>query len=255
MPDKQYVLAETKWKTVKETDYKIAILPWGATEAHNYHLPYATDNIQGEYIAIESARKAWNKGAKVVVLPGIPFGVNTGQLDIKLCINMNPSTQAAVLKDVADSLCKQGIYKLVVLTCHGGNNFRQIIREVQLQYPGITIAELNSNKVLNNKKYFDEPGDHAGEMETSCMYVIAPDLVAPLNEAGEGKEKKFNITGLREGWAWIERKWSKVTADTGVGNPQKATEEKGKKFLEDVTDNIAHFLVEFADCDVNNIYE
>ena len=63
-----YVLAETTWHTVKNTDYEVAILPWGATEAHNYHLPYATDTIQCDYIAAEAARLAWERDAKVVVL-------------------------------------------------------------------------------------------------------------------------------------------------------------------------------------------
>jgi creatinine amidohydrolase len=45
--------------------------------------------------------------------------------------------------------------------------------------------------MFDNKKYFDEPGDHAGEMETSMMLAIKPDLVLPLTEAGEGKEKKI----------------------------------------------------------------
>ena len=41
-----YILSETTWKTVKSTDYQLAVLPWGATEAHNYHLPYSTDVTQ-----------------------------------------------------------------------------------------------------------------------------------------------------------------------------------------------------------------
>ena len=89
-----YVIAEANWKTIKETPYEVIVLPWGATEAHNYHLPYATDNIQCDFVAAEAARIAWEQGARVGVLPTIPFGVNTGQLDIKLDINMNPSTQA-----------------------------------------------------------------------------------------------------------------------------------------------------------------
>ena len=40
-----YILAETNWKAVKETKFELAVLPWGATEAHNYHLPYGTDNF------------------------------------------------------------------------------------------------------------------------------------------------------------------------------------------------------------------
>ena len=99
-----FILAETNWKTVKETDYTVAVLPWGATEAHNYHLPYATDNYQVDHVAAAAAEIAWKAGAKVIVLPCIPFGINTGQLDVKLCMNVNPSTQLAILKDVVDVL-------------------------------------------------------------------------------------------------------------------------------------------------------
>ena len=127
MKVRPYVLADNNWKSVKEENYTVAILPWGATEAHNYHLPYATDNILAENAAIESARKAWEKNAKVVVLPTVPFGVNTGQLDVDLCINMNPSTQMAVLKDIVHVLDAQNIQKLVIVNGHGGNNFRHII--------------------------------------------------------------------------------------------------------------------------------
>ena len=97
-----FILAETNWKTIKDQKIELAVLPWGATEAHNYHLPFATDNILVQNIAIASAQSAWDKGARVIVLPTIPFGVNTGQLDIKININMNPSTQLAVLKDIID---------------------------------------------------------------------------------------------------------------------------------------------------------
>jgi len=128
---KPYLLKETNWKTVKEIDYKVAILPWGATEAHNYHLPYGTDIFETEYCAEQSAKIAWQKGAKVIVLPTIPFGVNTSQMDIKLTINMNPSTQSKILADVIESLENHGIEKLVILNGHGGNDFKQIIRELQ----------------------------------------------------------------------------------------------------------------------------
>lgn len=255
MSGRPYVLAETNWKTIKETNYSVAVLPWGATEAHNYHLPYSTDNFESDYISIESARKAWINNARAVVLPNIPFGVNTGQIDIKLCINMNPTTQLAVLKDVAGSLTRQGINKLVIINSHGGNNFRQFIREIQLQNPEIIIAVIDWFKAMDNNKYFDEPGDHAGEMETSCMYIIAPDLVASLKEAGRGKAKKFKIKGLRDGLAWTERKWSEISDDTGVGNPEKASKEKGKLFLEALTDRIAEFLKEFSESNIKDFYE
>lgn len=91
---KPFILAETNWKTIKDQKIELAVLPWGATEAHNLHLPFATDNIMVEKIAAGAAESAWDKGAKVIVLPAIPFGVNTGQMDIRLNINMNPGTPA-----------------------------------------------------------------------------------------------------------------------------------------------------------------
>lgn len=260
MPDfsaRPYILAETNWKTVKNTEYEVAILPWGATEAHNYHLPYATDNIQCDYITAESARIAWEQEAKVVVLPTVPFGVNTGQLDIKLDINMNPSTQAAVLRDVVDALAQQGIPKLLVLNGHGGNNFRQMIREIQADYPEVFICNLSWFKdgVLDRSKYIEEKADHAGELETSLMLEIAPEFVRPLEEAGDGAENKFKVQGLREGWVWAPRKWKDVTEDTGVGNPYKATAQKGKRYLEALTQKIGTFLVELAAADPDNMYD
>lgn len=249
-----YVLSNTTWKTVRGTDYEVAVLPWGATEAHNFHLPYGTDNYESAHVAAESAKKAWDAGARVVVLPTIPFGVNTGQLDIKLCINMNPSTQAAVLGDVARSLEAQGIPKLVILNGHGGNDFRQMIRELQPTC-GVFVCTVNWWNCVDPKLYFDEPGDHAGELETSLMMHLAPNLVLPLDEAGDGKAKKFRVAGLREGWAWAPREWTKVTEDTGVGNPAAATAEKGKRFLDAVTERIGGFLVELATADVGKMYE
>src|SRR2546429_6272541 len=103
-----YILNELTWKTVRDARYEVAVLPWGATEAHNLHLPYSTDNVETERIAALAARHASERGARVVVLPVIPFGVNAGQLDIPLCLNLNPSTQALVLRDLATALAGAG---------------------------------------------------------------------------------------------------------------------------------------------------
>lgn len=249
------MLKETNWKTVKATEYKVAVLPWGATEAHNYHMPYATDNFEAEYLAEVSAGKAWDSGAKVIVLPVIPFGVNTGQLEVDLCINLNPSTQYKILVDITDVLSRQKIDKLVILNSHGGNNFKQMIRELSTEYPDVFVCAINWWQVLDAHKYFDEPGDHAGEMETSVMMHITPDLILPLSKAGDGFAKKFKIKGLKEGWVSTQRHWPSVTKDTGVGNPAKSTVEKGKIFLEAITDEIGEFLVDLANSDKNDLYE
>ncbi len=253
MPPRPYVLAETNWKAVKDTPFEVAILPWGATEPHNYHLPYGTDNYETESIAERAAEIAWAKGAKVVVLPAVPFGTNTGQLDLKLALNMNPSTQFALLSDIASAIAGQGLRKLLILNGHGGNDFRQLIRELQPKVD-LFICTINWWTCVNGGKYFNEPGDHAGEMETSVMMSLRPDLLLPLSEAGAGREKKFRIAGLREGWAWAPRQWSRISDDTGTGNPARSTAEKGEKFLRAVTERIGGFLVDLAKADPDDMY-
>ena len=253
MSTRPYILAECNWKTVQATAYEVAVLPWGATEAHNFHLPYATDSIQSDALAAESARLAWERGAKVVVLPCVPFGVNTGQLDIKLCLNMNPATQAALLADLVHALEGQGIRKLVIFNGHGGNDFRQMIRELQAR-TSVFLATVNWYKVGDPASIFTDLGDHAGELETSVMMHVAPALVRPLSEAGDGREKRWRIAALREGWAWAPRRWTQISADTGVGNPALATVAKGERFSAEVTRQVAAFLVELAAADVADLY-
>lgn len=251
-----YILAESNWKTLKDQQVELAVLPWGATEAHNYHLPYATDIIEADGIAAEAGRLAWESGAKVMILPAIPFGVNTGQTDIKLDINMHPSTQAAVLNDVIEVLNRQGIYKLLILNSHGGNNFKPIIRELGVKYPKMFIAFCNWFQALDKKEFFEiTDGDHAEEMETSLVMHLRPDLVRPLDEAGDGTAKTFTIEALRENWAWAERKWSEVTEDTGVGDPRKASAEKGKAYFEAVTKKVSRLFIDLANADLDDMYE
>ena len=253
-PSRPYILNELTWKTVRDSRYEVAVLPWGATEAHNLHLPYSTDNIETEEVAARAAERAWKAGAKLVVLPIVPFGVNTGQLDIPLCINMNPSTQALVLRDVASSLAGQGIKKLVILNGHGGNDFRQMIRELQPQV-SLFLCVVNWYKILDLKSYFSDVGDHAGEMETSVMQYVAPERVLPLSEAGSGKAKAFKIAAFREGWAWAPRQWTQVTDDTGVGNPAASTAEKGQRYVEAVSGRLADFFVDLAKADTASLYQ
>lgn len=250
-----FILAETNWKNIKDATIDLAILPWGATEAHNYHLPYGTDIIEADLIAAESARLAWEKGAKIMVLPTIPFGVNTGQADIKLDINLNPSTQLAILADIIEVLNRQGIFKLVILNSHGGNDFKTILRELGLRFPKMFLSTCNWFQALDKKLYFDEEGDHADEMETSLLLFFKPGLVLPLNEAGAGTEKKMKIKAFTEKWVWAERKWSQISADTGVGNPHAATSDKGEKYFKAVTEKIGDMFVQLAQCDLNDLYE
>ncbi|WP_211361187.1 creatininase family protein [Maribacter flavus] len=250
-----YILAETNWKHLKDEQFQLAVLPWGATEAHNYHLPYATDNFQAEAMVAESARIAWEQGKKVVVLPTIPFGVNTGQKDIYLDINLNPSTQFAILKDIITVLNNQGLNKLLIFNGHGGNDFKPMIRELGLLFPKMFISFCFFPQMLDKYKFFEKAGDHADEMETSLMLYLREDLVLPKEHWGRGDHKKFKIKAFSQGGVWAEREWSKITEDTGTGNPELATKEKGARFFRDVCAKVSNLFVDLCDADLEDLYE
>jgi len=250
-----YILGDCTWKDIKDRSIELAVLPWGATEAHNFHLPYSSDVIESDNIASASAKKAYEAGAKIIVLPTIPYGVNTGQKEIKLDMNINPSTQYAIIKDLVEVLNYHKIYKLIIMNSHGGNDFKQILREIGLKFPKMFLCCCNWWQSLDKKNYFDHDGDHADEMETSMILHLAPELVLPLDQAGFGIEKKIKIKSLQQSWAWTERKWHLTTDDTGIGNPKSAAKEKGEKYFNAITDKMSQFFLEVANTDLNDLYE
>ena len=248
-----YVLADLTWAVARETDYALAVLPWGATEPHNLHLPYATDTIQAEAVAVEAARRAWEAGARVLVLPPVPFGANAMQLGLGPTIDLAPSTQLAVLRDVVRSLEAAGVARLVLVNGHGGNDFKPLVREVQAETP-VFLAALDWWRAAPAGDHFEVPGDHAGELETSVVMHLRPDLARPLGEAGDGAERPFRVAALREGWAWAPRDWRRMTADTGVGDPAAATAAKGAAFVEAVADRLGSFFADLAAMDPDDPY-
>ena len=253
MPGRPYILAEAALSQTADVDWNVAVLPWGATEPHNFHLPYGTDSYQAANVAAESARRAWEAGARVSVLPVVPFGVNTQQMGTTLAINMNPSTQAMVLEDVVASLEHHNVQKLVVLNGHGGNHFRQMIRELQAR-TDVFLCAIDWYKVVPYDGFFDEAGDHAGELETCMMQHLEPGLVHDLSIAGPGDARTFCLEAMKEGWAWAPRDWKRVTDDTGVGNPAAATPEKGARYMNAVCAEIGTFLTELAATHPDDMY-
>jgi len=243
MPARRFILHETNYKDLREYRPNVAVLPWGATEAHNFHLPHGTDVIEAASIAERSAQLAYETGAKVIVLPAIPFGNNEQQLDQVATISFRTATAAAILADVVRSLMLQGIDRLVILNAHGGNEFKPIVRDVQNEFKGfITVINFFQIEPKALGEIFDEPGDHAGEMETSLILHLRPDWVA-MGQVGEGRRVPFAIEGLTQSGVWTPRPWSLTHPDTGSGNPAGASAERGKRFFETVCQAIARVLV------------
>lgn len=237
-----------KWGEVcKMPHYHLAILPWGATEPHNRHLPYCTDMLTAQAISCKVAEAAQESGVGAMVLPAIPLGSqNPGQVELPYCIHASVQTQLFILKDIVKSLKRQGINKLMIISGHGGNNFKGMIRDLMIDDPSFLICYNEWFSILKHSDYFEaKEDDHAGELETSVMLYLLPDTVR-MSLAGNGESSPFAIDGLNNKIAWLPRDWSKVSTDTGIGNPKKASVEKGKKYIQDLIPIITSFVVDFA---------
>jgi len=248
-----YLLLEANYGQLLEDRPNVAVLPWGATEAHNYHLPHGADTIEATSFAGRAAELACRRGAKPIVLPAVPFGNNAQQLDQAATIHLTTATAAALLNDVAGSLRRQGIDRLLILNAHGGNDFKPLVRDARLEH-GTLIVVVDFWRVCPDQRsrIFDNPGDHADEMETSLIMHLEPDLVA-MDRAGEGRELPMDIAELNQPGVWAPRPWSRMHPDTGCGDPSKATAEKGARYFEIVSEAIADVLVALSKAEKGDV--
>lgn len=247
-------LAEAVQGHIKDGAYEVAVLPVGACEAHGMHLPYATDTIQCHALAEQACDRACSRGASVLLLPAIPFGVNENTLGFKWTISLRPSTLFRIVTDVVSCLEHHGIPKCVILNGHGGNEFQPHLRELFRQTSvHVLLVNWYQSAPQSYDEIFEVPGEHADEMETSMMLHLQPHLVE-TDLAGDGSTREPVLTALKEGWAWIARPWDRLTKDSGYGDPAAASARKGEKYAEAVADNLAELLVEFSEAELDEFY-
>ena len=140
--EKHIDLSIETYGKIKGNPYSFAVLPWGSTEPHNYHLPYLTDCYLAHDIAVDAVAKAVDKyGVQGMVLPVIPLGSqNPGQRELPFCIHARYETQKLVLTDIVESLEFQNISILVIMSGHGGNSFKPMIRDLSVDFPEMLIV-------------------------------------------------------------------------------------------------------------------
>jgi creatinine amidohydrolase len=244
-------LAEINYGVVRQQDYEVAVLPLGATEPHNLHLPYGTDCFEAELIGDKICEAAWNRGAKVVLLPTIPYGTETNLMQFPMTMNLNPATLAIVLGDLVASLTRHGIQKIVLLNSHGGNDLKPVLRELYDQTPSRLFL---CNWYMAFKDVYNEiftaADDHAGEVETSLMLAYHPELVAHNGDgrlaADEGHAALSRFEAVNRGWVSITRPWHLLTSNSGCGNPHAAAADKGRQLIDLLVERLAGFLAELS---------
>ncbi len=252
-------LAELTLEDVRQSHFEVAVLPLGATEPHNLHLPYGTDVFEANWIARSISQRASNQGARIVVLPAIPYGTETNLQAFPLAMNLQPSTILKIVEDLVGTLSRSGIRKLVLLNSHGGNDLKPILRELY----GKTDVHLflcNWYQMVRDAAtaIFDVPDDHAGEMETSLILAHRPELVARRSDgslrADEGRTRPFRFEALEKGWVGISRPWHLLTTQSGSGNPHAATAEKGERLMEVIAERLVPFLVELSQSPLDDTF-
>ncbi|MEX0939697.1 MAG: creatininase family protein [Pirellulales bacterium] len=249
-------LSECNYAHVRDQAYEVAVLPLGATEPHNLHLPYGTDTLEADAIGERICQAAHQRGAKVILLPTIPYGTETNQREFPLSMNVNPSTLGAVITDLVDSLVQHGIRKIVLLNSHGGNELKPLLRELYGHTPAALFL-CNWYRVADDiyREIFEQPEDHAGEMETSLALAYFPELVARdaagTLAADEGATSTTRFEAVNRGWVSITRPWHLLTTNSGSGDPRAATAEKGRRLMDVLVERLGTFLLELSDSELD----
>jgi creatinine amidohydrolase len=245
---RECILAEQTHAFIRSREWQVAVLPFGATEPHNLHMPYGTDNFQLQVLAERACQKAYDGGAAVLLLPTVPIGVNTNHLRVRgaVALSVTPTTLLAILSDLVESLERQGVRKLVLLNGHGGNELKPLTRQLHHR-TGVFLSVCDWYRMAQDlyPAIFEHPGEHADEVETSLGLAFFPELMRPeLADPGEARPTRFEA--INRGWVSITRPWHLATTNTGLGNPVGASAEKGRRLMDALVDRLAAFLTELS---------
>jgi creatinine amidohydrolase len=209
----------------------IAVLGIGAIEQHGAHLPIGTDWM----VACELSKRV-AVALNALLLPAIPVSMSECHGSLGGTVWLKPATLAAVVQDIAGCLRRQQILNLLIINCHGGNFILDpTIQELNLAYPGMRILIADENwPSADERPIFERAATdlHAGEIETSLMLFLAPDLV--------GDQRVDYVPPY--GREFLDYVTMDRISPAGVwGSPSQATAEKGTRAMAAQVSAIAAF--------------
>ena len=140
-----------------------SVLPLGSTEQHGY-LSLGTDNILAERVSLEAAEPLG-----VPVLPVLPYGLTPGFATFPGSPSLRLETYAALLRDLLDSLYRQGFRRFLLVNGHGGNTpGSSLAREWVAGQPDAQVifhSWWSSDRVLARAREIDPEPSHANWFE------------------------------------------------------------------------------------------
>ena len=235
-----YNISDLDFRTLIKSTTQRAIVPIGSIEQHGAHLPLSTDSSITEHIAIRIAEKM-----PTFILPPIFYGVSYEHKPM-FNLSVDNSTLSNVITDICFSLVENGIKTIILLNGHYGNigALQYISQNLYGRVPeNIRIFTINYWHLMQQKF------DHAGEVETSLVLAIAPELVKM--DKAEPNAKK--ISKPRTVYSSITNNpgsFINITGNGVWGDPRSATVNKGRELLDEIAKNLIQTILELE----NNMF-
>ncbi|NNF02123.1 MAG: creatininase family protein [Bacteroidia bacterium] len=254
-----YLWEELTWEEVEERlkVVDIAILPCGAIEQHGPHLPVDIDYFDANYLAHKVAAAC--SDPKPFVLPPIPYGVSYHHDDFKGTLSVSNNALSAIVYDIGMSLAKNGIKKILILNGHGDNAptlsyaAQMINRDAKI----FVCVDTGETSDVDLYDLITTKNDiHAGEIETSTTLAIRPDMVymnKAVNETLEFGSKYLDFDNARA-VSWYVRT-NKISNSGIMGDPTKATAEKGKEMWRIMTEQLVKFIESIKSASLEDLYQ
>lgn len=255
----RYMLGELTWPEAQTRldAIDIALLPVGATEQHGPHLPLDTDAFDALHLAEEVSCAL--EDPKPLVLPLVPYGVSYHHMDFCGTISITNETLTRLVYEIGMSAAHHGVKKLIVINGHGGNTpaLKNAAQMINRDSGIFTCVDTGETSDVDVGSLIETPNDaHAGEIETSTSLALRPCLVQ-LDKAEafipdfSSKYLDFSSSRSVEWYTSTE----KISSSGVLGDPTKATSEKGEKIWRIMTAHLTRFVAELRDLTLEEIYE
>ena len=249
---------ELSWPEIKELikALDVALLPVGSIEQHGPHLPVDTDAFDARYLADRVASAC--SAPKPFVLPLIAYGVSYHHDDFPGTLTISNEALSRMVYDIGMSAAKNGIRKLVIINGHGGNapalNYaaQMINRDARI----FVCVDTGETSDVDIDALIETPNDvHAGEMETSTSMAIRPHLVKTdqlKKSIPEFSSRYLNFSSKRSA-SWYGYT-HKISTSGVMGNPKKASAEKGVKIWEIMIAHLVGLVEDLKSMTLDEIY-
>jgi creatinine amidohydrolase len=233
----------------------VVLLPIAATEQHGRHLPLQVDRRVTEEIAhrVEAQRSDW-----LALAPTLAFGASEHHLPFPGTMSVPNALYIDLLMTLISSLLNAGFRRIVLLNGHGGNisgmtealvrTRHRIGSGAPVHLIGCTYWMVAGDRMTREAGMETPRITHACEYETSMMLHLEGSLVHPDRVAVDVPEWHsdfFDIHEQRPSRVMAALNMDQYTASGAMGRPQAATEEKGRKLLDVIVDEVGRFLDEF----------